>query len=71
MGGRSEPLTRNVEAVEDCVRRVRAVEVVEMDSGGVVVQEIVTLVQGEVDSDAVDRANHAFRSRCQTVWLIS
>jgi hypothetical protein len=43
------------EAVEDGARRVGAVEGVEVDSGNVVVQEIVALFQGEANTDAVDR----------------
>jgi hypothetical protein len=35
--------TRNAEAVEDGARRVGAVEGVEMDSGYVVIQEVVAL----------------------------
>jgi hypothetical protein len=46
--------TGNAEAVEDGARRVGAVEGVEMDSGDVVVQEVVALFQGEVDADAAD-----------------
>ena len=38
-------LTRDAEAVEDCARGVGAVEGVEVDSGNVVVQEIVALFQ--------------------------
>ena len=36
------------------VRHVRAVESVEMDSGDLAIQEIVTLVESEVAPDATD-----------------
>jgi hypothetical protein len=44
-------VARNAEAVEDSPGRVGAVEGVEVNSGDVVVQEVVTLFQGEVDAD--------------------
>ena len=47
-------LTRNAEAVEDGARRVGAVEGVEMDSGDVVIEEVVALLQSEVNADAAD-----------------
>jgi hypothetical protein len=59
-------LARNSEAVEDCARGVGAVEGVEMDSGDVVIQEIVALFQGEVDADAADHFTivaNSFRGR--------
>ena len=48
-------LTRNAEAVEDCPRRVGAIEGIEVDSGNVVIQKIVTLFQGEVNPDATNQ----------------
>jgi hypothetical protein len=52
--------TRNAEAVENCPRRVGAVEGVEVDAGYVVIQKIVALFQGEVNADAADHFTIAF-----------
>jgi hypothetical protein len=53
-------LTGNAEAIEDCARRVGAIEGVEVNSGYVVIQEIVTLFQGEVNPDATDHFTIVF-----------
>ena len=49
--------TGNAEAVEDCARRIGAIESVEVNSGNVVVQKIVTLFESKVDTDT----SNAFR----------
>src|SRR5207253_5153933 len=48
------PATRNTEAVKNYPRGVGAIECVEVNAGYVVIQEIVTLFQGEVNADAPD-----------------
>ena len=48
-------LAGDAEAVEDGARGVGAVEGVEVNSGDVVVQEIVALFEGEVHADAADQ----------------
>ena len=48
------PATRNTEAVKNYPRGVRAIECVEVNAGNVVIQKIVTLFQGEVNTDAAD-----------------
>jgi hypothetical protein len=55
-------LAWDAEAVEDCARRVGAVEGVEMDSGNVVIQKIVTLFQGEMETDC---CSTGFAERCK------
>jgi len=52
--------TRDPEAVEDRPRRVGAIECVEMDSGHVVVEKIVTLLEREVNADARDHLRIGF-----------
>src|SRR6188508_713643 len=53
-------LAGNAEAVEDGSRGVGAVESVEMDAGDVVVQEVVTLFQGEMNANATDHGTVVF-----------
>ena len=57
LGGRDlcSALAGNAKAIEDGARGVGAVEGVEMNSGDVVVEEIVALFEGEVNADAADR----------------
>src|SRR5205809_445681 len=52
----------DAEAVENDPRRVRAVECVEMNAGDVVIEEIVTLFEGEMHSDAADHFFIVFTS---------
>src|SRR6266699_1179920 len=46
--------TRNAETVKNYPRGVGAIERVKVNAGHVVIQEIVTLFQGEVNADAPD-----------------
>ena len=56
LGGRDfrVALTGDAEAVEDGARGVGAVEGVEMDSGDVVVEQVVALFEREVNADTLD-----------------
>ena len=45
---------RDAETVENYPRSIRAIERVEMNAGNVVIQKIVTLFQGEVNTNAAD-----------------
>ena len=51
--------TRNTEAVKNDPRGVRTIKCVEMDAGNVVIQKVVALFQGEMNTDPPD-----------TVWII-
>ena len=53
---------RNPEAVKNYARGVGPIECVEMNAGNVVIQEIVTLFQGEVNTDAPDPFRIVFAS---------
>lgn len=56
LNGRSRCVspTRNAEAVKNYPRGVGTIECVEVNAGNVVIQEIVTLFQGEVNTDTAD-----------------
>ena len=56
------PATRNTEAVKNYPRGVGTIEGVEVNAGYVVIQKIVTLFQGEVNSDAPDSFRIIFAS---------
>ena len=45
---------RNAEAVKNYPRGVGTIECVEVNAGNVVIQKIVTLFQGELNTDAAD-----------------
>ena len=54
------PATRNSETVKNHPGRVGTIEGVKMDSGNVVIQEIVALFQSKVDSDPLDHFGIVF-----------
>src|SRR2546423_938712 len=53
---------RNTEAVKDYPRGVRTIECVEVNACNVVIQKIVTLFQGEVNTNALDHFRVVFAS---------
>jgi hypothetical protein len=53
--GERDLLTRDAEDVEEGPLGVGAVEGVEVNSGDVVIEEVVALLQGEVSADAADQ----------------
>jgi hypothetical protein len=53
---------RNAEAVKNYPRGVGTIECVEVNAGNVVIQKIVTLFQGEVNTDAADHFTIVFAS---------
>ena len=56
------PPTLNAETVKNYARGVGAIEGVKVNAGHVVIQKIVTLFQGEVNSDAPDSFRIVFAS---------
>ena len=54
--------TRNAEAIKNYPRRAGAIECVEVNAGDVVIQKVVTLFQGEVNTDAADHFTIVFAS---------
>jgi len=54
--------TRNAEAVKDYPRGVGTIECVEVNAGNVVIQKIMTLFRGEVNTDAADHFRIVFAS---------
>jgi hypothetical protein len=54
--------TRNAEAVKNYPRGVGTIECIEVNAGDVVIQKIVTLFQGEVNTDATDHFRIVFAS---------
>jgi hypothetical protein len=54
--------TRNSEAVKNYPRGVGTIECVEVNTGNVVIQKIMTLFQGEVNPDAADHFGIVFAS---------
>src|SRR4029077_10426074 len=48
------PTTRNAETVKNHARSVRAIESIEMNSGHVVIQKVVTLLQREVNANTLN-----------------
>src|SRR6266571_1624714 len=63
------PSTRNSEVIKNYSRGVGAIERVKMNAGHVVIQKIVTLFQGEVNSDAPDHFRIVFASLKSTQKL--
>ena len=55
-------MTRNAEAVKNYSRSVGTIERVEVNTGNVVIQKIVTLFQGEVNTHAADHFTIVFAS---------
>ena len=53
---------RNAEAVKNYPRGVGTIECVEVNAGNVVIQKIVTLFQGEVNTHALDHFRIVFAS---------
>ena len=53
---------RNAEAVKNYARGVGTIEGIEMNTGDVVIQKVVTLFQGEVNTDAADHFRIVFTS---------
>ena len=54
--------TRNAKAVKNYPRGVGTIECVEVNAGNVVIQEIVTLFHGEVNTDSADHFRLVFTS---------
>jgi hypothetical protein len=52
--------TRNAEAVKNYPRGVGTIECVEVNAGNIVVQKVVTLFQGEVNTDTPDHFTIVF-----------
>ena len=54
--------TQNAEAVKNYPRGIGTIECVEVNAGDIVIQKIVTLFQGEVNTDAADHFRIVFTS---------
>ena len=60
--GLCAPPTRNAETVKNYPRGVGSVECVKVNPGHVIIQKIVTLLQGKVDAHAPDPFSIVFAS---------